>query len=219
LIDPLSPSSGVENYEHLKMTYDIGRMKWDMSNRKYLLLIKQTISDPIKGTIPECATAKEYLKRVESQFTGSSKANASALMRRFFSTKYDGSSGIHDHIMKLGNMASKLKDHDIPLPDRLVVHTILESLPEEFSMFTINYNQVVPETWTLENLMAMCVQEEERLKSQRGNDSVHMVKNGPRRKQFKRKGAQQPPQHQQPKGPPQDNKGKAPVCAGGQRPV
>jgi len=70
------------------MTYDIGRMKWDMSNRKYLLLIKQTISDPIKGTIPECATAKEYLKRVESQFTGSLKAYASTLIKKLVTEKH-----------------------------------------------------------------------------------------------------------------------------------
>jgi hypothetical protein len=40
--------------------------------------------------IPNCEIAAEYLKKVESLFTGSSKAYASSLIKRLVSEKYTG---------------------------------------------------------------------------------------------------------------------------------
>ena len=42
-------------------------------------------------------TATEYLKKVESQFTSSSKAYASTLIKKLFNEKYSGG-GIREHI-------------------------------------------------------------------------------------------------------------------------
>jgi hypothetical protein len=56
------------------------------------------ISEGIWGAILKCETAVEYLEKVESQFTGSSKAYASSLIKRLISEKYtDG--GVRDHIL------------------------------------------------------------------------------------------------------------------------
>ena len=48
------------------MKYDLDRKKWDISNRKRLMVAKSTILDAIRGSIPDCDTATEYLKKVES---------------------------------------------------------------------------------------------------------------------------------------------------------
>ena len=96
------------------MKYDLEHKKWDISNRKWLMLDKYTILDAIRGSIPDCDTATEYLKKVEGQFTGSSKAYASTLIKKLFNEKYtDG--GIREHILKMNNMASKLKPIDLGL--------------------------------------------------------------------------------------------------------
>jgi hypothetical protein len=58
----------------LVMKYDLDKAKWDQSNRKCLMVIKSSIVEAIRGAIPESTTAIEYLRKVESQFTGSSKA-------------------------------------------------------------------------------------------------------------------------------------------------
>ena len=50
----------------VRMKYDLDRAKWDSSNRKCLMVAKSTISDAIRGSIPDCDTATEYLKKVES---------------------------------------------------------------------------------------------------------------------------------------------------------
>jgi molybdopterin converting factor small subunit len=49
------------------------------------MVIKERISEGIRGAIPECETAVEYLEKVESQFIGSSKAYVSSLIKRLVS--------------------------------------------------------------------------------------------------------------------------------------
>jgi hypothetical protein len=48
------------------MAYDLERAKWDASNHKCLMIINSSIMEAIRGAIPNCETAKEYLKKVES---------------------------------------------------------------------------------------------------------------------------------------------------------
>jgi hypothetical protein len=43
---------------------------------------KSSIKEAIRGEIPNCEIAKEYLKKVESQFTSSSKTYASTIIKR-----------------------------------------------------------------------------------------------------------------------------------------
>jgi hypothetical protein len=53
------------------------------------MVIKERVLEGIQGGgIPECETVVEYLEKVESQFTDSSKAYASSLIKRLISEKY-----------------------------------------------------------------------------------------------------------------------------------
>jgi hypothetical protein len=47
----------------------------------------------------------EYLEKVESQFTGSSKAYVSSLIKRLISEKYTGGD-VRDHILRMSNVAA-----------------------------------------------------------------------------------------------------------------
>jgi hypothetical protein len=73
-------------------------------------------------------------------------------------------------------MAAKLKpmDADLELKPALLVHLVMASLPKEFDIFVVNYN-MSPEKWDIEKTIAMCVQEEERLKTSHGG-SINYVK-------------------------------------------
>ncbi|XP_066316773.1 uncharacterized protein [Miscanthus floridulus] len=121
------------------MEYDLKRKKWDISNRKCLMVAKSIISDAIRGSIPDCDTAIEYLKKVESQFTGSSKAYVNSLIKKLFNEKYSGG-GIREHILKMSNTASKLKPMDLGLNDEFLIYLVFASLPKEYETFVVNYN-------------------------------------------------------------------------------
>jgi hypothetical protein len=76
------------------MAYDLKRAKCDASSHKCLIVIKSSIKEAIRGGIPDCETAKEYLKKVESQFTGSSKMYTSTIIKRLVTEKYSFGSGV-----------------------------------------------------------------------------------------------------------------------------
>jgi molybdopterin converting factor small subunit len=140
----------------------------------------------------------EYLEKVESQFTDSSKAYASTLIKRLISEKYT-SGGVSDHILRMSNVAARLKPLDLAIKDGFLIYLIFNSLPEEFETFEVNYNSM-NEKMTLEKFIAMCVQEEERIKRSNGGvDSINMAKHHEKRKNFAPK----------PYAPKKEDKGKA----------
>jgi hypothetical protein len=123
----------------VRMKYDLDHKKWDILIRKCLMVAKSTILDVIKGPILECETATEYLKKVESQFTSSSKAYPSTMIKKLFNEKYSGG-GIREHILKMSNTTSKLKPMDWGLKDEFLIHLVFASLPKEYETFVVNYN-------------------------------------------------------------------------------
>ena len=65
-----------KNYDTAWTKFDIESAQWNSSNRKCLMIIKGSIADAIRMSIPDCPTASEYLAKVKSQFIGSFKAYA-----------------------------------------------------------------------------------------------------------------------------------------------
>jgi hypothetical protein len=95
--------------------------------------------EAIRGAILESTTAIEYLRKVGSQFTSSSKVYASTLIKRLVTEKYTGG-GIREHILRMSNMASKLKPMNMELQTKFLVHLVFAFMPKEFDSFEVNYN-------------------------------------------------------------------------------
>ena len=71
--------------------------------------------------------------------------------------------GVRDYILKMVYLQTKLKAHDIPIPDKLIVHQALDSLPCSFNQIKTAYN-TLNQTWGVNDLIPKCVAEEEKLK-------------------------------------------------------
>ncbi|KAJ0751852.1 putative transcription factor interactor and regulator CCHC(Zn) family [Helianthus annuus] len=164
--------------------------KWTRCNRMSLMFMKQSISNAIRGAIPDSEDAKTYLEHVEAQFKGTSKAHASTLILKLVTTKYDGRSGIREHIMMMNDMANKLKGLEMEISDGFLVHFIITSLPSSFEAFKINYN-TQKEKWTMSELVAMCVHEEERMRMDRHTDVANFTTSNPKKRKhnYQRKDA------------------------------
>ena len=84
------------DFESRKMSYALVHRKWVTTNKKYLAVIKNTIEPVIVVSIPECDMVTEYLDRIKSQFTGSSKTYATKLIKQLVIESYSGNGGIRE---------------------------------------------------------------------------------------------------------------------------
>ena len=141
-----------------KTSYDL----WERSNRLSLMFIRSHIGKSIRGSILDCAKAKEYLKAIQDQFETYDKALESTLMTKMCSMKFNITKGVREHIMLMWDITARLKSLEIEMSESFLVHFILYSLPSEFGPFKISYN-THKEKWSINELLTMCVQEEGRL--------------------------------------------------------
>ncbi|KAK2995074.1 hypothetical protein RJ640_028244 [Escallonia rubra] len=145
-----------------------------------------SITTAIRGAIPDSDNTKMYLAHIEEQFQGSSKAQSTTLITKMVTLKYSGSNGVREHILRMNDMASQLKDLDMEISEGFLVHFIMTSLHVQFGPFKINYN-TQKENMKMSELISMCIQEEKRLKSEQP-DSAHVVITGPSKRKGKKFG-------------------------------
>ena len=75
--------------------------------------------------------------------------------------------------MEMSNLVTRIRALKLKFSDDILVHLVLISLTTQFGPFKINYN-TQREKWTLNELIAQCVQEEERLKQEK-TESDHLA--------------------------------------------
>ncbi|KAK3012362.1 hypothetical protein RJ639_013006 [Escallonia herrerae] len=159
---------------------------WELSNRISLMIIKGSITTANRGAILDSDNAKLYLAYIEEQFQGSSKAHATTLITKMITLKYSGSNGVREHILWINDVASQLKGLDMEIFEGFLVHLIMTSLSAQFGLFKINYNTQKVK-WKMNELISMCVQKEERLKSEQP-DRAHVTITAPSKGKGKGKG-------------------------------
>ncbi|CAN6381670.1 unnamed protein product [Urochloa humidicola] len=157
--------------------------KWERSDRMATMVMRQTISAGIKGTIPTNdaqgadLSAKALLEKIEENFKSSSKTYASILIMKLVASQYNGQVGIREHILSMCDMANRLKEMQMEISEKFLAHFIITSLPSsQYAPFKINYN-TNKATWSMSELISYCVEKEERLKTEKMKDVMNMVQN------------------------------------------
>ncbi|CAL0309991.1 unnamed protein product [Lupinus luteus] len=147
---------------------------WERSNRLSLSLMKMSISDNVKSSMPKTKNAREFMRMIKeySQSNITDKSVVGNLMTELTTKKFDWSQPIHDHVTSMANLTAKMKGMGMEVTKAFLVQFIINSLPVEFGQFQVNYN-TIKEKWNFQEVKAMLVQEEGRLKKIK-NDSVHL---------------------------------------------
>ncbi|XP_054799354.1 uncharacterized protein LOC129303837 [Prosopis cineraria] len=114
--------------------------QWSESNQISLAIIKYTIEKRIRDSIPEKDTTVEYLKAVGNKYKKLDKTQKNYYLSLLDNTRYDGVSGVREHILKLVHYYNKLKSYGIDLVKSTLVYRVLQSLPSEYTFLRTSYN-------------------------------------------------------------------------------
>ena len=131
-----------------------------------LMIMKHSIPEAIRGATPEDTRAKTFLDQIANQFAANEKVETNTILSKLVFMRYKGKENINEYIMKMSNLVARLKALKLELLENILVHLVLISLPTQFSPFKISYN-TQKKKWTLNELIAQCVQEDERLKQEK----------------------------------------------------
>ncbi|XP_012835716.1 PREDICTED: uncharacterized protein LOC105956413 [Erythranthe guttata] len=124
---------------------------WTKSNRLSLMLIRMTVANNIKTSLPEVDNAMELLTAIKERFKSANKSLAGTLMAELTTMKYGGDKGIQEHILNMTDKAAKLGALGIKVEESFLVQFILNSLPSKFGPFKIHYN-TQKDKWNLNEL-------------------------------------------------------------------
>ena len=95
---------------------------------------------------------------VDNQFVTFDKAMASTLTMQLTSLKLIGIRGVHEHIMGMRDIAWQLGMLEVKMLESFLVHYIMCTLPQQYSLFKISYN-THKDKWSIIELLTMCVRE------------------------------------------------------------
>ncbi|KAJ1412275.1 gag-polypeptide of LTR copia-type, partial [Sesbania bispinosa] len=148
---------------------------WQRSNRLSLNLMRMTMAENVKPSMPKTENAREFMKMIReySQSDITDKSIVGTLMGELTNKKFDWSQPIHDHVTGMANLAAKLKSMGMEVNESFLVQFIMNSLPPEFGQFQVNYN-TLKDKWNFQEIKAMLVQEEGRLKKVKDH-SIHLM--------------------------------------------
>ena len=151
--------------------------RWERSNRLSVMFIKTKITAGIRGSVDQHENVRDLLKAIDEQFITSDKALASTLIMKFSSLRLTNIKGVREHIMQMRDITAQLKKLEVNMSESFLVHYILNTLPPQYSPFKISYN-THKDKWSINELMTMCVQEEERLVMELGESALMVTTRG-----------------------------------------
>ncbi|RVW64728.1 Retrovirus-related Pol polyprotein from transposon TNT 1-94 [Vitis vinifera] len=142
------PKTTNESIEAMRAHY----AKWERSNRLSLISIKRPIAEHLLGGIPESNNAKEFLVAVANKYQTSDNVEAGHFMDELMNMRYDDMKGVHEYILKMVHLQTRLKALDIPILDKFIVHQALNTLPSSFSQIKTTYN-TLNQSWGVNDLI------------------------------------------------------------------
>eukprot|EP00268_Persea_americana_P028866 TRINITY_DN27998_c0_g1_i3.p1 TRINITY_DN27998_c0_g1~~TRINITY_DN27998_c0_g1_i3.p1 ORF type:complete len:100 (+),score=18.42 TRINITY_DN27998_c0_g1_i3:179-478(+) len=99
------------------------------------MFLQITIAANIKTSLPTPENAKDYMKAIIERFKTADKFLAKKLMADLTTMKFDGTRSMHEHVIEMTNLATKLKNLGLSVDEAFLVQFILNSLPPQYGPF------------------------------------------------------------------------------------
>ena len=94
-----------------------------------LMILKHSIPEAIRGSIPEKTQAKTFLDQITNRFAANEKVETNTILSKLVSMSNKGKENIREYIMEMSNLVTRLKALKLELSEDILVHLVLISLP------------------------------------------------------------------------------------------
>ncbi|CAN6582301.1 unnamed protein product [Malus baccata var. baccata] len=129
----------------------------DATNAKdFLKSIEQKYKESPE-TETDATNTKDFLKFIKQKYKESPKTTTGNLMNSLTTMSYDGIESKREYILRMMDVAGKLKALDVPISEIFIVHVIKNSLPDSYSQLKVSYN-ALRDKWDANELIAICEQ-------------------------------------------------------------
>ncbi|CAN6677523.1 unnamed protein product [Malus baccata var. baccata] len=133
--------------------------RWTRANKIALSILESGMTNTMRGGIKKHDLAVDYLQAIENKFKESDKTEISQYMFILTTYKIEGNASIRDHIMKMMDAVEKLNSMEVNIGEIQLVFMILQALATKYNELKVSYH-TQDKTWTVDELIAQCVQEE-----------------------------------------------------------
>ena len=113
---------------------------WERSNRLSLMLMRMTVANNIKTTLPKIKSVKMFTGLVGQCSQTADKFVVGALMSTLTTMKLDGSRTMYEHVIEMTNIATRLKTLGMTMNENFPIQFIFNLLPFEYGSFQMSYN-------------------------------------------------------------------------------
>ncbi|CAJ2628282.1 unnamed protein product [Trifolium pratense] len=136
----------------------------------------------------EDMNAFDMIEHLKTLYQEQARIERFEVSKALFSAKLSEGSLVSPHVLKMIGYVGNLEKLGFPLGNELATDLILQSLPESFNQFVLNFTMSDMEK-TLPQLLGMLRQAEQNMKTKGKSNHVLMIGNGNKGKGNKGKGA------------------------------
>ncbi|CAN6718128.1 unnamed protein product [Malus baccata var. baccata] len=149
MVMPPAPHMTSLNFNNIKTLTGSNYKKWKED------VEMEAMAPSVKWGVPKQDHAKDFLAAVGEKFKESDKAETGTCLTQITSMKLDGEGSVREHILKMVDLAQKLKDLEVPMNDQFLIHMALNSLPPKYGQLKVSYN-TQKDKWGINELITMC---------------------------------------------------------------
>ncbi|CAB0042939.1 unnamed protein product [Trichogramma brassicae] len=137
--------------------------EWTKKDAKAMFALSSSIDYSQLDYLVNCASANEMWKKLSNIHEQKSTSNKLALTTKFHEYRKSPNDSIAQHVAKIENIASQLKDIGQTVSDVMIMAKIISTLPSKYNAFISAWDSVPDTNQTMDKLRERLLREETRM--------------------------------------------------------
>ncbi|KAH9670831.1 hypothetical protein KPL70_017127 [Citrus sinensis] len=173
LTQPCPPVPADDAHRNQRRLYE----KWQKANEMAKCYILASISNILQTKHQNLETATEIMDSLQQMFGQSTRSVRQAALKGIMNSKMGKGTRVRDHVLKMMDYLNEAEIQGAQIDDNSKIDMVLESLPETFKEFKVNYN-MNKRNMTLTELMNELHSAEEIYRAEKSLGSINITEKG-----------------------------------------